>query len=1085
MGLHFLLLGLLCQVPHYGITCDPSQFEYMMENWEDEIIIPVEIHHDGVVYQGCTMRIRGDSSRSERKKSYRVEFPEDQPHLGRTSWNFNAEFTDHSYMRSWLFSRVLSQMGFPVFQVAHATLSVNGENRGLFIRLEPVNRAFLRRNAINDQGNLYKARYDGACAGIHDDIENAWTKQTNGSSGMNDLFDLIHGIEYCPSSEFQAFMDSAFTMYGPHGLIRMLALNSVFANNSTYYHNYYLYNDALGTGGWMMIPWDTDKVLTDNLGIGYSGATNKNWHDNPIYSRTLTEPVFREAFIDTVESIHQFWLTEEKIAFWADSLAEVLQTAVEEDTWDQTDYQGFLHELIVLQENMVKRRTDLQWQFQYKYYPFRSWRSPSVSTGELPVSWSPATDPMGNPATYSVVVRDILGPDAQEIVRYQGIEDTLFVIPGLPPGSYWWTVETEKQAGWRYTEATDRYNPFSVVQPVELSGTLSGHTRLYRALSPYLITGDLTIAPGATLEIESGVTLLVAPEAAVDCMGTILAEGQPGDSIHIMPENHLEGWRGIRLQNGTVELNHTVVSGSRGYASSPGANFAALAGHSSDVTITESVFRNNWSCVKLHGGTVEIVNSVFMNNRGEMFYMKDGEGALISGSRFENLHDPVAGSMDGIEFELCTRGQFLVVDCILQNMADDGIDMNASSVSITGTTISGVPDKGFSIGAPTGGSGAGTLVTIENCIIEDCVTGLGIKDGAEVEADGLLIRSSGTAVHLYEKTGGMGGGFVEIVNSIFTQCDYDIVVEEGYAHVNWSLTDGPAIPGEGNITGNPQLDGSGYLLWNSPCIDAGNPSMTDPDGSRRDIGPRFFPTRMQGLFVNEMMAINNTTVTDDWGRFSDWIELYNGTGYDLDAGVLVFAQGDYPSSNSWSVERGTMIPGGGFMLFWADGEGWKGGNHLPFRLSGDGEVFHVGRLVPGSGEEPFVSLVEQVVFGPQTPDVSIGRFPDGGPWRVLDIPTPGWSNGALYSQQVFMTLPRPNPCRTGQVTFDVTVAGGETDVYVYDIAGRRLATLMNGYAEQGEHTLEWDTSKVPAGVYLILARCAGQTPATGKFTVLR
>ena len=180
-----------------------------------------------------------------------------------------------------------------------------------------------------------------------------------------------------------------------------------------------------------------------------------------------------------------------------------------------------------------------------------------------------------------------------------------------------------------------------------------------------------------------------------------------------------------------------------------------------------------------------------------------------------------------------------------------------------------------------------------------------------------------------------------------------------------------------------------------------------------------------------------------------------------------------------------MIPSGGFILLWADGDHWKGGTHLPFRLSGGGDSFKLGRIVPGNGDTPTISTLEQVQFDNQMPDVSFGRFPDGGEWRILETATPGYSNGTLYSVPTLLGWPGPNPCTTGQITMDITVAGGETDVFVYDMAGRKIATIVDGYLSPGTHSLHWNTATRPTGIYLIFARCAGQTPATAKVTVLR
>jgi len=557
-------LLLFSQVPQYSITCDAARFDYMMDNWEEEITISCTVEHQDEVYDNCLMRIRGDTSRGFRKKSYRIEFPSDNPLEGRTSWNFNADFLDHSYTKSWLFSRILSNMGFPCFQVTHAVLSVNGDNRGLFLRVEPVNKTFLTRIGFDTEGNLYKAARDGSCANIYDDVDSVWAKKTNGSSGMNDLIQLITEVEYTDHTSFQSYMDSTFTMYGPYGLIRMLAINAALANNSTYYHNYYLFHDVDGTGLWTMLPWDVDKILYNNLGIGYGACTTRYWFDNPLNARTLEVPAFREAFMDSVEVFYSTYLTQEKLQFWSDSLEAVLGEAVSQDNYDNTDLQGFHDASDLLYNNLVSRKADLQWQFQYRYYPFRSIRSDTLSTGSLTVSWHPTEDPVGNPAVYSVVVRDSLGPDTLYVFRADGITDTTYTIDGLAEGKYYWVVETDAQAGWRVTEATPRYNPFTVVDPVLLSGTLDQNTTLYSALSPYFVQGEVTVPGNGNLAIQPGVTVLMAEDGAINCLGTLSFRGTQQDSVCFIAQNSAAGW----LCYNAVHIDYRfkglfIVSGNR------------------------------------------------------------------------------------------------------------------------------------------------------------------------------------------------------------------------------------------------------------------------------------------------------------------------------------------------------------------------------------------------------------------------------------------------------------------------------------------------------------------------------------------
>jgi hypothetical protein len=69
----------------------------------------------------------------------------------------------------------------------------------------------------------------------------------------------------------------------------------------------------------------------------------------------------------------------------------------------------------------------------------------------------------------------------------------------------------------------------------------------------------------------------------------------------------------------------------------------------------------------------------------------------------------------------------------------------------------------------------------------------------------------------------------------------------------------------------------------------------------------------------------------------------------------------------------------------------------------------------------------------------------------------------------------PNPAR-GAVSFAVTLpASGAVEADLYDLGGRRVATLARGERDAGEHTFRWDGRDVngataPAGLYLVRVR---------------
>jgi len=115
----------------------------------------------------------------------------------------------------------------------------------------------------------------------------------------------------------------------------------------------------------------------------------------------------------------------------------------------------------------------------------------------------------------------------------------------------------------------------------------------------------------------------------------------------------------------------------------------------------------------------------------------------------------------------------------------------------------------------------------------------------------------------------------------------------------------------------------------------------------------------------------------------DFIEVHNPNDDPVDIGGFYLTDRPAVRPDRYRVPLLSFVQGHGFAVFAADGEDLPG--HVGFRLSPDGEV--LGLLDPNLRE------VDKVLFGPQTPDVSQGRAPDGSDrmdW--LELPTPGMWN---------------------------------------------------------------------------------------------
>src|SRR5690606_15244432 len=79
---------------------------------------------------------------------------------------------------------------------------------------------------------------------------------------------------------------------------------------------------------------------------------------------------------------------------------------------------------------------------------------------------------------------------------------------------------------------------------------------------------------------------------------------------------------------------------------------------------------------------------------------------------------------------------------------------------------------------------------------------------------------------------------------------------------------------------------------------------------------------------------------------------------------------------------------------------------------------------------------------------------------------------------------RPNPFR-GEATVTLTLPHpAEVEVAVYDVLGRRVATLASGHYGAGHHALTLEAGHLPAGVYVVRVT-AGDAVATRTVTLLQ
>jgi len=161
------------------------------------------------------------------------------------------------------------------------------------------------------------------------------------------------------------------------------------------------------------------------------------------------------------------------------------------------------------------------------------------------------------------------------------------------------------------------YEVYTAVSGGDVYGTW------YKANSPYIILGNITIPHGYTLEIEPGVEVVFNGEYYLDVNGRILAEGTESDKILFTAYNTTTGWEhidfnGVSTSNDTSKFKHCIFE--YGKTSNGGAIYIYSY---SKIIIDYCTFRNNYAssyggAIYMYSSNPEITYSEFLNN--ECYY---------------------------------------------------------------------------------------------------------------------------------------------------------------------------------------------------------------------------------------------------------------------------------------------------------------------------------------------------------------------------------------------------------------------------------------------------------------------------------
>lgn len=290
-----------------------------------------------------------------RKGGWKVHFAKGQMLREMSTINLIFEHDEKFVLAEPLAYEVYRQAGMAAAQSHHVRIWQDGQPLGYHLLVEQPNRAFLRRNKIADDGNLYKILwYERGVVGQHE-------KKTNTREGPDDIVELVDALGKAKGDALWELIKKNFDV---RQVVNYFAVNTVLSHWDGFFNNYFAYHDRNGTGRWTMYPWDEDQTwgITGMMGtgevfynmplsFGMEGDTPPGgkdgreggpgfgpfgggrgamwWRPGGYFSKPLlANPQFRQLFLARTREILETVYTEDKFLPLIDAMGEQLKPEV-------------------------------------------------------------------------------------------------------------------------------------------------------------------------------------------------------------------------------------------------------------------------------------------------------------------------------------------------------------------------------------------------------------------------------------------------------------------------------------------------------------------------------------------------------------------------------------------------------------------------------------------------------------------------------------------------------------------------------------------------------------------------------------
>jgi len=252
--------GITTAIPVVEWFIPDADYNLMAGNPTIDFTRPGVLAYNGAVFDNTVFSIRGESSQTLPKVSWKVEMPQNHEltlaGLAEPVDEFamNADWSDHSHGRSTLAWDSYATAGVVNEQMMQLRVQKNSTFYGLYTYTDLFDGTWRDREGYSDK-QFFKAGH-GAFDASRQLVEVRWEKKNPEDEDFTTIAPFLTGVDLTGTAQRNSLLATADIPQ----MINYAVMTAIVQHTDSSSKNFYLSQDP-ATGRWSIIPWDLDHTF--------------------------------------------------------------------------------------------------------------------------------------------------------------------------------------------------------------------------------------------------------------------------------------------------------------------------------------------------------------------------------------------------------------------------------------------------------------------------------------------------------------------------------------------------------------------------------------------------------------------------------------------------------------------------------------------------------------------------------------------------------------------------------------------------------------------------------------------------------